>query len=288
MENERIPDFFLIGPPKSATTTLSKWLEQSEEIAIPIKEPGYFSRDIFDTKISYENYLKIYKKCDQSKLFGDCSPKIIYSVNGVKEILDINKNAKFIIIERPLKDFILSYHYQLIKEGVQKIENINLAYRSNINNYNNLRLNYHYLLNRYQQYDAISSFFNEENCIILSVDALSSKGEIILSELCDFIGIEKYEIDFKSYNSMLTPRSAKLNRMITGLRRGIVDRMRKYFGVEITFRTGVMRMINAVNLKKSAVADYSSVIDSDLLSFIEDAQMRLDKSIAKLKVRKCL
>lgn len=111
------PNFFIVGAPKSGTTSLFHFLEQHPDIFIPsIKEPRYFIADhILNTNdqdpikeyllrtstIQKNDYLDLYKDKTQ-KVLGDASIQYMYHYQEVipkmKEM--VSKDVKILIMLR--------------------------------------------------------------------------------------------------------------------------------------------------------------------------------------------
>ncbi|MFI2810979.1 sulfotransferase family protein [Microbulbifer sp. JSM ZJ756] len=70
---ERLPDFFVIGAMKSASTSLYFYLEQHPDVFLPArKEPEYFSFR-YGSSTDYAWYLSLYEGAKPGQVCGDCS-----------------------------------------------------------------------------------------------------------------------------------------------------------------------------------------------------------------------
>ena len=107
------PNFFILGAPKSGTTSLYAYLSDHPEIVMSNpKEPHYFSTDIENGGIkSLDEYLACFDSLTESaKAIGDASTLYLYSKVAVREILKFNKNARFIVMLRDPSEIALSFH----------------------------------------------------------------------------------------------------------------------------------------------------------------------------------
>ena len=111
------PNFFIVGAPKSGTTSLFHYLEQHPEIFIPsIKEPRYFIADhisntsdhdpikeylLRTSTLNISDYLDLYKDKSQ-KVLGDASIQYLYHYQEVipKMKALVGKNVKILIMLR--------------------------------------------------------------------------------------------------------------------------------------------------------------------------------------------
>jgi Sulfotransferase domain len=117
------PDFFIIGAPKSATTTLWQYLSRHPNVFMPgLKEPHYFSFDLRFNRIKTEQqYMELFKEADmQDKIVGEASVYYLYSDTAVTNIENINHNAKYIVSVRNPVEMAVSLH----AEQLGSIENI--------------------------------------------------------------------------------------------------------------------------------------------------------------------
>ncbi|WP_237060354.1 sulfotransferase family protein [Microbulbifer sediminum] len=72
-KNPLLPDFFVIGAMKSASTSLYFYLEQHPQIFLPArKEPEYFSFR-YASQDDYKWYQALYEAAKPGQLLGDCS-----------------------------------------------------------------------------------------------------------------------------------------------------------------------------------------------------------------------
>jgi hypothetical protein len=124
------PDFFIVGAPKSGTTSLYEYLRVHPEIYLPSqKELNYFGKDLkfnhFDR--SFERYLNHFKDRQEEKMAGEASVWSLFSKEAAKEIADFNPDARIIIMLRKPVDLLYSLHSQLCFSGGEDIEGFSQA-----------------------------------------------------------------------------------------------------------------------------------------------------------------
>ncbi len=122
MKNEKKPNLFIVGNPKSGTTALYHFLKQHPDIYMsPIKESGYFCKDFhresdkFHGKKKFYNYRTEKKYLElfdskKEKIIGEATPSYLYSEVAAGEIYKFNKHAKIIILLRNPIDYIYSLY----------------------------------------------------------------------------------------------------------------------------------------------------------------------------------
>ncbi|MFT5598773.1 MAG: hypothetical protein ACI9V8_001278 [Urechidicola sp.] len=117
-------NFFIIGFQKRGTTSLANYLSGNPTVFIcPIKESHYFSTDRGNRQVTNEkDYLSIYNKAENSHFaVVEASTGYIASKNAVKNILDFNPDAKFILMIRNPIDMAISLHAEYIQTGWETV-----------------------------------------------------------------------------------------------------------------------------------------------------------------------
>lgn len=104
--DEIVPDFFIVGAPKSGTTALNDYLNKHPDIFMCRKEAHYFCTD-FPCNVNFESfayYQKIFDDFKEGQTVGEASVWYLYSEVAVSEILALNPDALFIAMLRdPVK-----------------------------------------------------------------------------------------------------------------------------------------------------------------------------------------
>lgn len=125
----RIPDFFIIGHPKSGTTALYSMLRQHPQIFMPtLKEPLYFSSDMrlrFPTPRSgkvpqtLDAYLALFAEAGQQQLWGEASSSYLWSRTAAAAIAELQPGARIIAVLREPASFLRSLHLQFMQIHVE-------------------------------------------------------------------------------------------------------------------------------------------------------------------------
>lgn len=119
----KIPNLFIVGHPRSGTSSLHSYLEQHPDIFMTvIKEPNYFALDFREASDRYHNkklyfpyrtreqYLRLYRKWGDEKIAGEATATNLCSKISAREIHRFNSQAKIIMMFREPIDFLYSYH----------------------------------------------------------------------------------------------------------------------------------------------------------------------------------
>lgn len=119
------PNFFIIGAPKCGTTSMAAWLGEHPHIFMSNpKEPAFFCKDI-NIPLSIktlEKYLQIFEDSGNKHLaVGEASAIYLFSQVAVKNILEINPDARFIVMLRNPIDMAISWHGQVLLASPRQI-----------------------------------------------------------------------------------------------------------------------------------------------------------------------
>ena len=115
----RVPDFFIIGAPKSGTTSLSEYLRAHPGIFFSQpKEPFFYSEDYTHPgRISRRgDYLALFAGAPPGALLGEGSTWYLRSAVAVPRILQDNPDARFIVMLREPLAMLRSLHAHQLRE----------------------------------------------------------------------------------------------------------------------------------------------------------------------------
>jgi hypothetical protein len=135
----RIPDTFIIGAPKSGTTSLYVWLRGHPEVFMsPVKEPCYYSRDLASDNsgnfLRYgtdrDRYLALFEGAGSAKRLGEASTRYLYSTEAPSLIAADSPDARVIALLRNPVDFIASLHAHKLAGGTEDLESLEDALKA--------------------------------------------------------------------------------------------------------------------------------------------------------------
>jgi hypothetical protein len=137
VESARKPDFFIIGAPKSGTTSLYTYLAAHPQIFMPgIKEPFFFCADLpgyreQETLVTtMKGYLQFFAAATETHIAcGEASVFYLFSKVAVPRILELNPNARFIVMLRNPVDLVYSFHSQLVYSLRESVIDFEQAWR---------------------------------------------------------------------------------------------------------------------------------------------------------------
>jgi DNA-binding Xre family transcriptional regulator len=233
-------DFFLIGPPKTGTTSLYNWLNGHPKIiGSHPKEPFYFvdeDHPRFNPKSNY-NHQGIDgigeffpEKNDESLLFFEATTHLYYQKTALQFCKDLSKKPKAIFIYRDPSDRVRSafdftkYNLGNIKEELSFNDYVDLLISRNSD-----RLKEYFysdssfwVLSRQIELSAYKKYLEQwraiigaENLIILQFESLKSIPLEVLDEICEKLNIENcfHEADLLRHNKSRIVTNSDLRRL---------------------------------------------------------------------------
>jgi len=131
---ERVPDFFIVGQPKSGTTALYRMLKSHPQVYMPeMKEPLFFASDLRpylnqpledpekrpQFPATYEEYLSLFQAAEAEQRVGEASSSYLRSRVAAHAIADVQPAARIIAILREPASLLRSLHLQRLQEYVE-------------------------------------------------------------------------------------------------------------------------------------------------------------------------
>ncbi len=131
----RVPDFFIVGHPKSGTSALYRMLRRQPQIYMPdVKEPCFFVPEIADTvprseqhPNTLEGYLSLFASARPDQLVGEASPSYLWSKAAAANIASVAPAARIIAILREPASFLWSLHLQYLRTHVETEHDLRTA-----------------------------------------------------------------------------------------------------------------------------------------------------------------
>ena len=205
-------DFFIVGAPKSATTSLFHYLGQHEGISMStIKEPDFFSHlELNKQKLYYKSkpisdintYHNLFLTKKKGQLLGEASVSYLFYPKVSERIFSYNPNAKIIIVLRNPVERTVSHHQMDKRLGFIKYNLADVLNDSTIKNHSLYYQQYIQLSYYYQQVKKYIDVFGRENICVLNYDDLKKNNKEFTYKALSFLGLkESKNINFDSkYN----------------------------------------------------------------------------------------
>lgn len=184
--NQKGPNFFIIGAPKSATTSLNSLLKTHPDAAmVRGKEPHFFS---YDGKYAtgWNAYLTLFSHCRGQKAIGDASTSYCRlrahpaTVGRIKEHVP---DAKIIyMVRHPLQRMESAYVEHLCTVAGHVFASVNEAVRRQQMIVNSSRY--------WEVFDAYRQKFDESRIKIVWFEEYISKQTEVFQDVCRFLEID--------------------------------------------------------------------------------------------------
>jgi hypothetical protein len=124
----RLPDFFIVGQPKSGTTALYEMLRGHPQIYMPdSKEPWFFASELHvrtpprpgGTPQTLAEYISLFKAARPEQCVGEASALYLWSRTAAKRIAEVQPAARIIAILREPASLLRSLHLQFVQTYVE-------------------------------------------------------------------------------------------------------------------------------------------------------------------------
>jgi hypothetical protein len=230
----RVPDFFLVGQPKSGTTALYEMLRSHPQIFMPqSKEPWYFAEELLErtpprpggTPRTLEEYLALFEGADSSQRAGEASALYLWSQSAPRRIAEVAPEARIIAILREPASLLRSLHLQFVETYVETESDLRCAlelersrregrdlprhtYWPSALMYSD-HVRYVEQLRRYEQR------FTRERMLVLVYDDFRSDNPATMRSVLRFLGVEEdFEIQPREANPSVQVRSQRLHELV--------------------------------------------------------------------------
>ena len=126
----RKPDLFIIGAPKSGTTSLYDYLGGHPDIYMsPMKEPLYFCPDVrsgrSQRRLEYprdeQNYLDLFSDAKTEKRLGEATTRYLVSHEAARLVADFQPDAFAIAMLRNPVDLVHALHNERVSQGHERV-----------------------------------------------------------------------------------------------------------------------------------------------------------------------
>ena len=185
------PDFFIVGAPRSGTTSLHEYLNEIPEIFMCPKESGYFSKFSIGRLTSEEEYKNSFADATPNQLIGESTAIYLRDPETPDKIHQANHNAKIIIMLRDPIERAYSHYLMYIRNGY---ETRSFSKKLELYDKNKSVGRFHdYIIMPSYYFDSVSKYINvfgREQVKICIYEEFADKTQKIVSEILDFLCID--------------------------------------------------------------------------------------------------
>jgi len=124
----RLPDFFIVGQPKSGTTALHHMLRRHPQIFLPDnKEPWFFATELHErrpprpagTPVTLDEYAALFAAAAPEQRAGEATPLYLWSHTAADAIAEVVPDARIVAILREPASLLRSLHLQFLETYIE-------------------------------------------------------------------------------------------------------------------------------------------------------------------------
>jgi hypothetical protein len=227
MSEIRKPGFFVVGAPKSGTTSLYHYLKQHPRVFLPrIKELNFFCRDLHFRfpLLNEEQFMNYYKEWKHEKIAGEISVWNLLSEKAASNIRTFNPEARIIIMLRNPADMMYALHSNHLFNDNELITDFAEAIRVRRTNDDAPvspvikspleGLNYYHVATYYPQVKRYFDEFGRDRVHVILFDDFVKDTVSVYRQLLRFLGTEEIvPPEFKVFNASKTTRNNWLKQL---------------------------------------------------------------------------
>jgi hypothetical protein len=185
-----LPNFLIIGAPRSGTTWIEKNLREHPEVFLPkTKELHFFDRN-YEKGIEY--YESFFADCGTKKAVGEATPSYLhgaYSQNDIPAL--IKKHLPDVKMIASLRNPIERAYSRFLHSKARFDRNIEMSFEDKLQDRPEFIAEGMY----YDQLQRYYALFPKENILVLLFDELKSNPSLFMQRIYEFIGVNS---DFKT------------------------------------------------------------------------------------------
>ncbi len=231
LAHERVPDFFIVGHPKSGTTALYEMLRRHPQIFMPdSKEPWFFAPELHvrtpprpgGTPQTLEEYLSLFRARRPDQRAGEATALYLWSQTAAARIAEVQPDARIIAILREPASFLRSLHLQFLQVYVETESDLRRALELEHerrqgraiprHTYWPLALLYSEYVRYVEQLRRYEAVFPREQMLVLIYDDFLRDNEGTVREVLRFLQVsETHPVESRTANPTVQARSQRLH-----------------------------------------------------------------------------
>jgi hypothetical protein len=241
----RIPDFYVVGHPKSGTTALYEMLRRHPQIYMSeLKEPRFFASDlrarfqahgVGEHPQTIEQYAALFADAPPGQLAGDASPSYLRSRVAAAEIARVRPDARIVAVLREPTSFLRSMHLEMVQNRVEGELDLRRALDAEAlpaaepaaGGVPAPQLRYTDRVRYVEQLRRYHDVFPREQVLVLIYDDFRAENEATLRRVQRFLSVDDtVPIELIEANASVRVRSLRMDDAVNSLRadRGAVAR----------------------------------------------------------------
>jgi Sulfotransferase family len=237
----RVPDFFIVGQPKSGTTALYEILRRHPQLYMPeLKEPMLMASDLLAGLLrptvrarpqTLQDYLALFAEAGPEQLAGEASALYLCSLDAAANIARLQPAARIIAILREPASFLRSLHLQLLQDHNESERDLRkaLALEGDRRQGKHVppecprpaALLYGDYVRYVEQLDRYRAAFPAEQMLVLIYDDFRSDNEATVRRVLRFLGVDDAQaLQLTDANPSVRLRSRRMDDVVHRLATG--------------------------------------------------------------------
>ncbi len=225
-----MPDFFIVGQPKSGTTALYEMLAVNPQIYMPLKEPWYFARELRlqaedGLPESLDDYLGLYAGARPEQRVGEATLAYLRSSTAAARIAELAPSARIIAILREPASFVRSLHMQFLQSHIETEKDLAkaLALEGDRRQGRRLASAEHHIdtvlygerVRYVEQLKRFHAVFPNEQVLVLIYDDFRADNEATVRRVLRFLELDdSAPVQLREANPTVRVRSPRLNELV--------------------------------------------------------------------------
>ena len=237
----RMPDFFIVGQPKSGTTALYEMLRRHPQIFMPeLKEPMFLASDLLAglrrpsvraRPRTLEEYLALFAGASADQRAGEASSLYLSSHDAAANVATLQPAARIVAIVREPAALLSSLHLQLLQDHNEQETDLRRALALEGERREGRRipprcarpasLFYSDHVRYVEQLQRFRDAFPAEQILVLLYDDFRAENAETVRRVLDFLEVDAgVEIEPVEANPTVRLRSGQLEGVVKGVYRG--------------------------------------------------------------------
>jgi hypothetical protein len=234
----RLPDFFIVGHPKSGTTALYEALRSHPQIFMPeMKEPVFFATELprqahrYVAPETLAEYTALFEDALPTQRVGEASASYLWSRAAAGGIAALVPDARIIAILREPASFLHSFHLQMVQSHNESVKNLPRALALEGKRREGRRLPprsswpqlllYSEQIRYTEQLRRYHERFGRERVLVLIYDDYRKDNPGTVSEVLSFLDVpEGSPIEINRANPSVRMRSQRLDEVLNAVSTG--------------------------------------------------------------------
>jgi hypothetical protein len=227
---QSIPDFFIVGHPKSGTTALYEMLRRHPQIYMPdLKETRYFAPELHPGAAEHagyprtrDEYLALFAPARPEQHAGEASPSYLRSRGAAARIAELQPDARIVAILREPASFLRSLHLELLQDRVETEKDLRKAIALESPRRLQLQARPGLVYAEYVRYvDQLRRYFDvfsREQVLVLIYDDFRADNEGTVRAVLRFLGVDDgVPVESIEANPTVAVRSVRMDGFVRSL-----------------------------------------------------------------------